>query len=203
MGCRKPTNVISQNLTTLSRWELNGPRGYSLGAPSCLSLNAGQPEARPAVVGSVVKALLLHHVETAHSSPCGQKLTLLLPSSFYYEKATSYLTNSFTFFNLLTQFGLKLPNTKPEYRFLNAFSEFLNGRRKSPNMGFFVPRPEFRLVDFFNLDGRGDHFFRVPGRRSLINNFYLSNIVSRASAITNLCSSRLLLINDYIYSTIS
>lgn len=69
------------------------------------------------------------------------------------------------------------------------------------NLSFFVPNSVFRLVDFFNLVFF-KIFFKKIKKLSVINNFYLINIITRLSSIMNLCSNKLIINNDYIYSTL-
>jgi hypothetical protein len=195
-------NLVSSNLTNLTRAELNHCLGINFSYFDYLSFNVGQPENINVSNNTQTQVEMLHHVDDEYIQSASNISTrLLLPTSFYFEKPTSFLNNSFIFFNLLTQFSIKIPNTKPEWKIIVALAEFINGPANFGNLNSLIPRFEFRLVDFFILKEAPFVFFRNLQKSSLINNFYLSNLISRLSPIMNLCSKKYTLVNDYIYST--
>ena len=200
----KNFNFISKNLTTLVKNDLNlfstkNPLNFSY-----QNFNVGQPE-NIFFSFSFLDINLLHHVDNEFFTISNFFYSILLPSSFYFEKSTTYLNNSMNFFNLLTHFSIKIPNTKPEWKILYAINEILNRNQSSEikkNLIFFLTNLNFRVLNFFNIL-YFEIFFEKLKKLSILNNFYFSNILTRLSSVMNLCSSRLTIYNDYIYSITS
>lgn len=201
----KNFNFVSKNLALLTQNDLNLFFNKNLLNFNYLTFNIGQPENYLFYLFSYLNVNILHHIEDEFLNIFNSFYSILLPASFYFEKDVTYLNNTFNFFNLLTHFSIKIPNTKPEWKILYAINEIFTGNQISSlnkNLVFFLTNLNFRVLDFFNLF-YFENFFDKLKRSSIINNFYFSNIVTRLSSIMNLCSNRLSLINDYIYSVLS
>lgn len=198
----KNFNFISKNISLMALNDLNFIFFKNLKKSNYLKFNIGQPENYLSYYFSFFNINLFHHIDEEFFKIYDSFLTLLLPSSFYFEKATTYLNNSFNFFNMLNHFSIKIPNTKPEWKVSYALNELLNQNKKlNNNLIFFITNLNFRVKHFFTFFFFENFFLKIK-KISVFNNFYLTNIITKLSSIMNLCSNRLTLINDYIYSAI-
>lgn len=110
----KNFNFISKNISLMALNDLNFIFFKNLKKSNYFKFNIGQPENCLFYSFSFFNVNLFHHIEEEFFKIYDSYLTVLLPSSFYFEKATTYSNNFFNFFNLLNHFSIKIPNTKPE-----------------------------------------------------------------------------------------
>lgn len=107
-------NLISHNISLMTKNDLNCVFINNFKNSNYLRLNIGYPENYFYYYSSFFNIDILHHVDDNFTKNFDFVYSVLLPSSFYFEKTTTFINNSFNFFNMLTHFSLKLPNTKPE-----------------------------------------------------------------------------------------
>lgn len=107
-------NLISRNISLMTQNDLNCEFKKNLKNSNYLELNIGHSENYLFFTPSFFNINILHHIEDDFKDINNFIYSLFLPTSFYFEKATTYINNSFNFFNMLTHFSLKLPNTRPE-----------------------------------------------------------------------------------------
>lgn len=110
----KNSNLIFNNISKIIQMDLNFFEFENLNNFNFLSLDMGQLENKFIFKKNFFKIQLLHHIEEEFINiPCSF-FKILLPTSFFFEKTTTYINNSFIFFNTLSHFSIKIPNTKPE-----------------------------------------------------------------------------------------
>ncbi|HMP27983.1 MAG TPA: hypothetical protein PKD85_00180 [Saprospiraceae bacterium] len=188
---------IANNLAVIHQFDIFG---YMLtNTRGQLSLLLGQPETYPTGVLTKFIVATLHHVEDDFWAFMKKVNGLKFPVKFYMEKFGSYLTESGYFFSTFTNiYGFSIRGTREEWKVIAALTEFIFPQYNKLNK--LVPK-------FNNVTGRlqlfsGSFVFdnfcmRKERMGSIINNYYISDLLSRISPILTLCSKAYTVLNDY------